>query len=176
RHDWEAVLATLRRGERPDLATTMACGRLDELVALHDEPGVLRALNWLRPCRPTDCCSRSSKGWPAAACSAGPGTAPRGRWQGTSGGSWRWRRGLTSWDGITQAAAAHGAPGGCLVHQIGPEAEGLVSTRSWPDGFQALLAYRRPRWHIEDDGYRELTEGWSLEAQRWSRDAAARGR
>jgi DDE family transposase len=94
--------------------------------------------------------------------------------------------GLTSWEGFTQAAAAHGASGaalwGCLVRQVEPEAwpvaeaEGLVSTRAWPDGFQALLAYR-PRWHIEDDGYRELKEGWGLEEQRWGRDAAAaRGR
>jgi hypothetical protein len=58
----------------------------------------------------------------------------------------------------------------------GAEAEALVSTRVWPDGFQALLAYR-PRWHIEDDAYRELKEGWGLAAQRWGRDAAAaRGR
>ncbi len=94
--------------------------------------------------------------------------------------------GLTSWDGFTEAAAKHGAEGatlwGCLIRQREPEAwpleeaEALVSTRTWPDGFQALLAYR-PRWHIEDDGYRELKEGWGLEEQRWGRDAkAARGR
>ena len=34
------------------------------------------------------------------------------------------------------------------------------------------LAYR-PRWHIEDDTYRELKEGWGLEKQRWGRDVAA---
>ncbi len=94
--------------------------------------------------------------------------------------------GLTSWDGFTAAAAQHGAKGaslwGCLIREREPqawpveEAEGLVSTRAWPDGFQALLAYR-PRWHIEDDAYRELKEGWGLEEQRWGRDAkAARGR
>jgi hypothetical protein len=94
--------------------------------------------------------------------------------------------GLTSWDGFTAAAAKHGASGaslwGCLIRQCEPEAwpleeaEALVSTRAWPDGLQALLAYR-PRWHIEDDAYRELKEGWGLEAQRWGRDAAAaRGR
>jgi hypothetical protein len=66
--------------------------------------------------------------------------------------------GLTSWDSFTAAA------------------EALVSTRVWPDAFPALLAYR-PRWHIEDDAYRELKEGWGLEAQRWGRDAVvARGR
>jgi Transposase DDE domain len=94
--------------------------------------------------------------------------------------------GLTSWEGFTEAAAKHGAAGaslwGCLIRQREPEAwpveeaEALVSTRAWPDGFQALLAYR-PRWHIEDDAYRELKEGWGLEEQRWGRDpAAARGR
>lgn len=94
--------------------------------------------------------------------------------------------GLTSWEGFTEAAARHGAPGaslwGCLIREREPEAwpvaeaEGLVSTRAWPDGFQALLAYR-PRWHIEDDAYRELKEGWGLEEQRWGRTAeAARGR
>ncbi len=45
RHDREAVLAALRRGERPDMATTMACGPLDELVALHEELGILAALD-----------------------------------------------------------------------------------------------------------------------------------
>jgi hypothetical protein len=33
RRDTEAVAAALRRGERPDLATTMDSGSLDELVA-----------------------------------------------------------------------------------------------------------------------------------------------
>jgi len=40
RRDKEAVAAALRRGERPDLATTMASGPLDELVALHEELGI----------------------------------------------------------------------------------------------------------------------------------------
>jgi hypothetical protein len=94
--------------------------------------------------------------------------------------------GLTSWDSFTEAAGQYGAADAslwvCLIRQREPEAwplaeaEALVSTRVWPDGFQALLAYR-PRWHIEDDAYRELKEGWGLEAQRWGRDAAAvRGR
>ena len=51
-----------------------------------------------------------------------------------------------------------------------------MSTRRWQHGFAALQAYR-PRWHIEDDTYRELKEGWGLEKQHWGRDlAAARGR
>jgi len=45
RQDKEAVVAALRRGERPDLATTMSSGPLDELVALHDEVGVFSALD-----------------------------------------------------------------------------------------------------------------------------------
>ncbi len=51
-----------------------------------------------------------------------------------------------------------------------------MSTRTWQHGFAALQAYR-PRWHIEDDTYRELKEGWGLEKQHWGRDlAATRGR
>jgi hypothetical protein len=94
--------------------------------------------------------------------------------------------GLTSWEGFTEAAARHGAAGaplwGCLIRAVEPEswpveeAMALVSTRPWADGFEALQRFR-PRWHIEDDGYRELKEGWGLEEQRWGRDAAAaRGR
>ena len=37
RHEKAAVAESSRRGERPDLATTMASGPLDELVALHQE-------------------------------------------------------------------------------------------------------------------------------------------
>ena len=40
RRDKEAVATALQRGERPDLATTMASGPLDELVALHEELGI----------------------------------------------------------------------------------------------------------------------------------------
>jgi hypothetical protein len=94
--------------------------------------------------------------------------------------------GLTSWEGFTEAAAQYGAPEaslwGGLIRQVEPEAwpvaeaEALVSTRAWGNGFEALLAYR-PRWHIEDDAYRELKEGWGLEDQRWGRDATvAHGR
>lgn len=89
---------------------------------------------------------------------------------------------LTTWASFVEAAASYGAPGAqlwaCLIRRVAPteqpvdEAWALVSTRAWPSGFAALQAYR-PRWHIEDDGYRELKEGWGLEAQRWGRDAAA---
>ncbi len=47
-----------------------------------------------------------------------------------------------------------------------------MSTHRFADGFAALQAFR-PRWHIEDDTYRELKEGWGLEKQRWGRDVAA---
>ena len=45
RKDKEAVAEALRRGERPDLATTMASGPLDELVALHEELGIFGILD-----------------------------------------------------------------------------------------------------------------------------------
>jgi len=35
----------LQRGERPDMATTMDSGPLDDLVALHDELGIFEALD-----------------------------------------------------------------------------------------------------------------------------------
>src|ERR1700737_192836 len=45
RRDKEAVAAALQRGERPDVATTMASGPLDELVALHEELGIFAILD-----------------------------------------------------------------------------------------------------------------------------------
>lgn len=94
--------------------------------------------------------------------------------------------GLTSWDSFLEAAATYRAVEpclwGCLIRETEPDAEGqiacwtLASTRSWPNGPTAFEAFR-PRWHIENDGYRELKEGWRLEAQRWGRDVATqRGR
>ncbi len=93
---------------------------------------------------------------------------------------------LTSWDGFTEAAARYGVPDAslwaCLIHDVTTEEaaaeppRALVSTRSFTNGFAALQAFR-PRWHIEDDTYRELKEGSLLEQQRWGRDfAAAPGR
>ena len=89
--------------------------------------------------------------------------------------------GLTSWDSFLEAARAYGAQEpklwGCLIRETEPDAAGhralwsLASTRSWPSGAAALEAFR-PRWHIENDTYRELKEGWQLEAQRWGRDLA----
>src|SRR5260370_34882115 len=51
RRDKEAGAAALRRGERPDLATTMASGPLDELVALHEELGIFRIVEQIEPQR-----------------------------------------------------------------------------------------------------------------------------
>lgn len=88
---------------------------------------------------------------------------------------------LTSWDGFVDAAAQHGAPEAtlwaCLLRAPdappgAPVPRALVSTRTWTNGFAALQAYR-PRWHIEDDTYRELKKGWLLEDQRWGWDVAA---
>src|SRR5579864_8357895 len=89
---------------------------------------------------------------------------------------------LTSWDGFTEAAAHYGVPDAslwaCLIRDVTTQEaaaeppRALVSTRSFSDGFAALQAFR-PRWHIEDDAYRELKEGWGLEKQRWGRDLAA---
>ncbi|MFL5588535.1 MAG: hypothetical protein ACJ8DI_12895 [Ktedonobacteraceae bacterium] len=89
---------------------------------------------------------------------------------------------LTSWDGFLQAAAGYGVADAslwaCLIHDVTTQEaaaeppRALVRTRKFADGFAALQAFR-PRWHIEDDTYRELKEGWGLEQQRWGRDAAA---
>jgi len=93
---------------------------------------------------------------------------------------------LTSWEGFTEKAASYGVADAslwaCLIRDVTTQEttaappRALVSTRRFADGFAALQAFR-PRWHIEDDTYRELKEGWGLEKQRWGRDfAAALGR
>lgn len=89
---------------------------------------------------------------------------------------------LTSWDSFVAAAWGYGVSDAslwvALVREITPQAQpleecwALVSTRRFANGYAALQAFR-PRWHIENDGYRELKEGFGLEAQRWGRDAAA---
>jgi hypothetical protein len=89
---------------------------------------------------------------------------------------------LTSWDSFVAAARGYGEPDprlwACVIREVAPteqaweDVQVRVSTRRWADGFAALQGFR-PRWHIENDGYRELKEGWGLEQQRWGRDAAA---
>lgn len=89
---------------------------------------------------------------------------------------------LTSWESFLEAAATYEVTDAslwaCLIRDVTTSETAqeppiaLVSTRSWQNGFAALQAYR-PRWHIEDDTYRELKEGWGLEKQHWGRDLAA---
>ena len=47
RNDKAVVAEALRGGQRPDLATTMASGPLDELVTLHQDLGILALLDEL---------------------------------------------------------------------------------------------------------------------------------
>src|SRR5262249_21494722 len=54
RQDKPAVLEALRRGQRPLMATTMASGPLDELVALHIELGIFEALDAVPVARQRD--------------------------------------------------------------------------------------------------------------------------
>src|SRR5262249_59448202 len=54
RQDKPAVLDALRRGQRPLMATTMASGPLDELLALHIELGIFEALDALPVARQRD--------------------------------------------------------------------------------------------------------------------------
>jgi hypothetical protein len=89
---------------------------------------------------------------------------------------------LTSWEGFTEAAASYRGSDAslwaCLIRDVTTPTSAqepphaLVSTRQFANGFAALQAFR-PRWHIEDDAYRELKEGWGLEQQHWGRDFAA---
>jgi hypothetical protein len=89
---------------------------------------------------------------------------------------------MTSWDSFVEAAQRYGVSDPslwvALVREIAPQEQpleecwALVSTRRFANGYAALQAFR-PRWHIENDGYRELKEGFGLEEQRWGRDAAA---
>ena len=89
---------------------------------------------------------------------------------------------MTSWDSFVEAARGYGVADASLwvtlVREVEPkevpleDCWALVSTRRFTDGYAAFQAFR-PRWHIENDGYRELKEGFGLEEQRWGRDAAA---
>lgn len=89
---------------------------------------------------------------------------------------------MTSWESFVEAARGYGVSDPslwvALIREIEPEPRALkdcwalVGTRRFADGYAALQAFR-PRWHIENDGYRELKEGFGLETQRWGRDAAA---
>src|SRR5260370_35676537 len=79
RNDKAAVAEALRRGERPDLATTIASGPLDELVALHQDLGIFAILDelegqWARAGVPDEVRWRTLATLPiaeAASCSGG---------------------------------------------------------------------------------------------------------
>jgi hypothetical protein len=84
---------------------------------------------------------------------------------------------MTCWDSFIEAARRHGAQQpqlwACFIRPVDatdPDDRPwtLVSTREWPSGAEAYQVFRA-RWVIENDGYRELKEGWGLEAQRWGR-------
>jgi hypothetical protein len=104
---------------------------------------------------------------------------------------------LDSWDSFVEAARGYGAgdpslyvtlireidpPAGAAgdLAEAGPKSKSkskrgdwaLVSTRRFRDGWAAYKGYRG-RWQIENDGYRELKEGFGLERWRWGRDAAS---
>lgn len=90
------------------------------------------------------------------------------------------QHGLTSWDSFMKAAGEYGAAEpslwACLIQPVDPTRADdkpwtLVSTRTWPTAEAAFQAYR-PRWHIENDAYRELKEGWNLEKALWGRNLA----
>ena len=84
---------------------------------------------------------------------------------------------LTEWDSFREQAAGWGQAEAVLwglaltaVDQADPtqsETWALISTRAFDSGQQAYTTWRR-RWRIENSGFRELKEGWHLEAAPWS--------
>jgi hypothetical protein len=89
---------------------------------------------------------------------------------------------LTSWDSFVVAARGYGVSdpslGVALLRELEPaepalkDCWALVRTRRFAHGYAALQAFRL-RWHIANDGYRELKVGFGPEQQRRGRDAAA---
>lgn len=89
---------------------------------------------------------------------------------------------MASWDSFVEAARGYGVAEPslwvALIREVEPKEQALadcwtlVSPRRCADGYAAFQAFR-PRWHLENDGYRERKEGFGLERQRWGRDAAA---
>lgn len=84
---------------------------------------------------------------------------------------------LTSWQSFVTSAhtygAAHPSLWGTLIHSVDVdkpnEAEdwALVSTKAFHSAWAGYQYWRR-RWHIENNGFRELKEGWHLERAPWS--------
>ena len=86
--------------------------------------------------------------------------------------------GLTRWPSLQEAAQQAGCKGafslwGCAIHATDPHDDSyeenwaLVSTKPFATGWQAYTFWRK-RWHIENNGFRELKEGWRLEKSPWS--------
>ena len=86
--------------------------------------------------------------------------------------------GLTRWPSLQEVAQQAGYDGefslwGCAIHatdahdDIYQEDWALVSTASFTTGWQAYTFWRQ-RWIIENNGFRELKEGWHLEKAPWS--------
>ncbi len=79
---------------------------------------------------------------------------------------------LTSWDSFLEAAKQYGENDarlwGCAIHGVDradpqqTESWALVSTRPFSTGWKAYTMWRN-RWRIENNGFRELKEGWHLE-------------
>jgi hypothetical protein len=86
-------------------------------------------------------------------------------------------RELTSWDSFCEAGRSYGIEEpslwGCLIRSTdvedptATEEWGLVSTYPFPSGWAGYCQWRN-RWRIENTGFRELKEGWHLEAAPWS--------
>lgn len=84
---------------------------------------------------------------------------------------------LTSWDSFVAAAMQYGEEHatlwGCAIHSVDRddpqqrEEWALVSTRPFSTGWQAYTMWRN-RWRIENNGFRELKQGWHLERAPWS--------
>jgi hypothetical protein len=84
---------------------------------------------------------------------------------------------LNDWEGFVTAAQALGVSAPTLSgfairsDQIGkdgkPEEWALVSTASFATAWQGYTFWRN-RWTIENGGFRELKEGWHLEAALWT--------
>jgi hypothetical protein len=86
--------------------------------------------------------------------------------------------GLTRWPALQEAAQQAGYEGqfslwGCAIHATDPndvtyqEDWALLSTAPFATGWQAYTFWRQ-RWFIENNGFRELKEGWHLEKAPWS--------
>jgi len=85
---------------------------------------------------------------------------------------------LTTWDSFLATAKELGGQEpklwGCLIHdrladsQEESENWALVGTAPFSTGWQGYTFWRL-RWRVENNGFRELKEGWKLEKARWGR-------